>query len=310
MADLKLVLILVSIGILAISAVGKISNAIKGDPGKRLRQGQPAQTAFVSALSSARVLCYGDSLTAGTSPPLDKLFPYGAYLEKALNDPRARYTIADKRQSGEPSTAGKDEEISGMTVAAPRTPAVVRWRGLPGWTSSAMLQAADDPQAGLRSAIRAVRDPSLSLVIILAGTNDLAFEEDPQVIIDNVIALHKMSHLEGIRRTIAIGVPPSAWQASNEKSRTMASKINEALEEYCTSTKAVEGAATSDADVAEVVAVASYFPFPFGWSQGDSNWSPVDGLHLSPEGYAELGTRLAPFVSDVLSELQSDIQLS
>jgi lysophospholipase L1-like esterase len=172
-----------------------------------------------------------------------------------------------------------------------------------------MLQAADDPQAGLRSAILAVKNPSLSLVIILAGTNDLAFEEDAQVIIDNVIALHKISHLEGIRRTIAIGVPPSAWQASNEKSRTMASKINEALEEYCTSTKAVEGAATSDADVAEVVAVASYFPFPFGWSHGDSNWSP-DGLHLSPEGYAELGTQIAPFVSDVLSELQSDIQLS
>ena len=53
------------------------------------------------ASNQRRILCYGDSLTAGTSPPFNELLPYGPYLETELN-------------------ASIEEEV------------VVRWRGLPG----------------------------------------------------------------------------------------------------------------------------------------------------------------------------------
>jgi len=63
-----------------------------------------SQVATISNQRRRRILCYGDSLTAGTSPPFNELFPYGPYLETELN-------------------TSKEEEV------------VVRWRGLPGWTS-------------------------------------------------------------------------------------------------------------------------------------------------------------------------------
>jgi GDSL-like Lipase/Acylhydrolase family len=95
-----------------------------------------------------RILAYGDSLTAGTSGP--NLFPYAQYLQSALS----------MQHRGD-----NDNTI-----------VVVRHRGLPGWTTQGMLDALDDPQRGLRSAVNAVQDdPPLSLVILLAGTNDLAY---------------------------------------------------------------------------------------------------------------------------------------
>ena len=92
-----------------------------------------------------RIFCYGDSLTAGTAPPSDQLFPYGPHLEKELN-----YNLLEGDQA-----------------------VMVRWRGLPGWTASTLVDYVSDGSVGLQSAVMGIRDPSLSLVIILAGTNDI-----------------------------------------------------------------------------------------------------------------------------------------
>ena len=61
-----------------------------------------------------RVLCYGASTTEGVSPPYEERFPYAPVLQQTLGD-----------------------EV------------VVRHRGLPGWTATAMLDYANDEQRGL-----------------------------------------------------------------------------------------------------------------------------------------------------------------
>jgi len=43
----------------------------------------------------------------------------------------------------------------------------------------------------------------------------------------------------------------------------------------------------------------SYEDFPFPYRRGDTRWS-ADGLHLSPEGYEDLGRGLAPTVKRIL----------
>ena len=69
--------------------------------------------------SPARILCYGDSLTAGTfnMEEPDVLFPYAPHLEAAL-------------------------KLKGA--------AIVRHRGLPGWTAQGMVDSVDDANVGLR----------------------------------------------------------------------------------------------------------------------------------------------------------------
>ena len=93
----------------------------------------------------ARILAYGDSLTAGTfnMEEPDQLFPYAPHLQSALG---------------------------GL--------AVVRHRGLPGWTAQGMLDAVDDSDRGLRGILRKIHDPPCDLAILLAGTNDLGCYAD------------------------------------------------------------------------------------------------------------------------------------
>lgn len=212
-----------------------------------------------------RVLCYGDSLTAGTSTSPWELYPYAPHLEQALNSK---------------SKAGKSY--------------VVRHRGMPGWTADAMVDAADDGQYGLRSAVRGIQSPSLSCVIIMAGTNDLGFAtaspKDEQVseILTPVKALHEMAWNEGVPRTIAIAIPPSGYQAQVSAAATLAHNVNEELKSFCESSRGK----------------GVFVPFPFEYQRGGDNWSP-DSLHFSPTGYAVLGKYMADPVLQVLDELDA-----
>ncbi len=228
-----------------------------------IRRRVPHQTSLALAMSakstiSQRILCYGDSLTAGVAPPSLELFPYAPYLEKELH---------------ESPNFGKT---------------TIRHRGLSGWTSSQMLDDADGPTTGLRSAIRAVKDPPLSLVIILAGTNDLGYGEEADLIAESVVALHKMCFTEGVPHTIAIGVPPSGYQSAYKDAADKAKQINYALKQFCQS---------SDSK-------SVFFPFPFHYAPGDANWSP-DTLHFSRQGYKVLGESLAPIVQEIISSPES-----
>ncbi|KAL7526023.1 hypothetical protein ACHAXR_001274 [Thalassiosira sp. AJA248-18] len=229
--------------------------------------------------SPKRIFCYGDSLTAGTAPPSDQLFPYGPHLEEELN------------------------RCSNSAQAA----VMVRWRGLPGWAASALVEYIDDSTYGLRATLTGIRNPSISLVIILAGTNDIGSltssmmgggsknSIDANLAVDPILCLHK-SCLEcegddGKRNihTLAVGIPGSAWQEMNPDASKLCAEMNYALKKF-----ASDGA--SDGDDSSRV---TYVDFPFSYSRGDSKWSG-DGLHLSQEGYETLGKCLAPCVKEIL----------
>lgn len=255
-----------------------------------------------SSSSPKRIFCYGDSLTAGTSPPLDQLFPYGSHLEQELNKLCMHSPSLSSTSSSSASESASDYEPEY---------AVVRWRGLPGWTASAMAEYMNDSTIGLKSALDGIRNPSLSLVIILAGTNDIGSitsssmlginknisDEDGEnnkeyyvsMVVDPIVRLHQ-SCLDCVTdsgkkdlRTLAIGIPGSAWQEMNANAARLCSDVNDALRQYASNS---EGRVT-------------YMDFPFHYRRGDNKWC-ADGLHLSPEGYETLGISVAPCVKELL----------
>lgn len=193
----------------------------------------------------------GDSLTAGTSPPLDELFPYAPFLEKVLDG------------------------------------AMVRHRGLPGATAAGMLQWADCEQRGLRGLLQRT---SPSLAIILAGTNDLGYNSESAPMLQAVCGLHEIAHKLGVP-TVAVGIPPSAYQAHQSEAAELAASFNRELKHWCSGR-------------AELVA---YVDHPIKqWRRDDGLWAP-DGLHFSKEGYRVLGEGLASVVTErLLARVRSD----
>lgn len=169
-----------------------------------------------------------------------------------------------------------------------------------------MVDYMDDSAVGLQSALNRIRNPSLSLVIILAGTNDIGSltssmisknkndkNVDVNLAVDPILRLHK-SCLEyegdGGKKdihTLAVGIPGSAWQEMNPNAAKLCTEMNEALQKFASCQDRV-----------------SYVDFPFPYRRGDSKWSG-DGLHLSPEGYETLGRELAPCVKQILERTVS-----
>lgn len=209
-----------------------------------------------STVRTHRILCYGDSLTAGTSDGFFVEYPYAPHLQAGL-----------QHQFGEHSV-------------------VVRHRGLPGWTAANMVEDLDGPATGLRAAIQGIQDPALSLVVILAGTNDLGYGVGEEEIFDSIATLHQVAWDNGVPRTIAIGIPSSGYQESNTDAKALATRVNEKLQQYC----------------ADRPKQATFVSFPFGYERDGENWAR-DTLHFSQRGYQVLGESLVPVVAMVLEDL-------
>ena len=220
---------------------------------------QSRKKVFSSVQSQKKVFCYGDSLTAGTSPPLPELFPYGPYLESEL-----RRLVPD---------------------ASP----IVRWSGYPGWCATTMADPSTlDGSSGLRTFLRTISAKTgspASLSVILAGTNDLAYESDSRPIVDAILALHRASHGEGVP-TAAVGIPPSMWQRQSSDAANLAATVNKSLEGWCSSS--------------EAGGMATFVECPIDISSvGNKLWSS-DGLHFSPAGFKALGEGLAPSIAKII----------
>jgi len=200
-----------------------------------------------------KIFCYGDSLTAGTSPPLKEDFPYGKHLQETLR-----------------SVPGFESSL-------------VRWKGYPGWTSSALFS--DSGLAGLLNNIHASVG-TLDLVIILAGTNDLAYNFDCEEIFESISSIHNIAHSKGCK-TVALGIPPSGWQAQSESAKTVANNVNSKLKDAA----------------AKIDSKMTFVPFPIDFDRNSGYWSS-DTLHFSPEGYRQIGESLSPIISDILKSLK------
>lgn len=220
-------------------------------------------TATSRSLLPKRVFCFGDSLTAGTTRPSHQLYPYGRYLEEALR-------------------SDFDTEIS------------VRWKGFPGWTSSSLLQDAGfadflDREKQDRNQLSEKPNqieeelPPFDLVIVLAGTNDLAHDYSSDEIVESIQGIHQLALDKGCTKTLALGIPPSGWQAQSKDARALATSVNQKLEAW------VANQSTT-----------MYKPFPIETFDRSSDLWSVDTLHFSEAGYQYMGAALAPTVAEIL----------
>jgi lysophospholipase L1-like esterase len=210
-----------------------------------------------------KIFCYGDSLTAGTAPPQNELFPFGPHLERSLG---TNYYDSDDNSSP-----------------------MVRWLGLPGWTSAQMVSELYG-SVGLTSKLKFIEEKTndkVTLAIVLAGTNDLGFEQTSEPITNSILALHKAAHEEGVH-TLALSLPPSAWQRQSSVAKKLAEHVNESLR----------------AEAAKFPDMMDYVEFPIQEFDAQSDYWCPDGLHFSPRGYEYIGENLAPTVQKVLEKLK------
>lgn len=205
-----------------------------------------------------RVLCYGDSLTAGFlthSPFTHEYAPWAPVLADAIGVPCDHV-------------------------------------GASGWTTAQMVANVADGgndacglyRLGLRKALRA---QCYSTVIIMAGTNDLG-TAPAEKITQNLLALHAECHAAGCT-TIAITIPQGRqlgpWTAgtriafADERRRS----VNAALADF----------ARARQKKCLFIAMDEAVP----WSSDSTDWEP-DGLHMSASGYARFGQALAPKVKE------------
>ena len=134
----------------------------------------------------------------------------------------------------------------------------------------------------------------MSLVILLAGTNDLGWDRDINEIVKDITSLHELCHNNGAH-TIAIGIPESGYQYSVSDAKEKATLLNTELEKYCSQSQAKATASASTSKAA-----AYYMPFPFVYEPNGINWSP-DTLHFSKQGYKVLGESLVPFIEKIFT---------
>jgi hypothetical protein len=75
--------------------------------------------------------------------------------------------------------------------------------------------------------------PLLSMVIFLAGTNDLGYQQPGNDIVQSVVALHQLFYEEKIPYTLAIGIPPSGYQSFNKGAAEASNQVNQSLRAFC-----------------------------------------------------------------------------
>lgn len=251
------------------NAGSKYNSSASSNHGNYLDAGMSDQHHKKEDEEPKTVFCFGDSLTyGGVGGGVTGIYPYAKYLEQEL-------------------------ALSAPEMTQPKT--IVEHLGLSGWTAANMLAHIDDATDGICTIIR--NRPQLSLLIILAGTNDIGVmtEEGREAsgkIIESIVELHKGAincakavNNNGLH-TLAIGIPGSAYQENTRDAAEVASQVNRAMENF----------AKSDSRI-------SYVAFPFAYHDDDSKWSK-DGLHCSEEGYIYLAQALAPHVRQILESLQ------
>jgi lysophospholipase L1-like esterase len=236
----------------------------------------------------ARILCFGDSLTAGYIGGVT-FSPYCLSLFRAL--------------------------VSTSTAPLP-SPHIIDAIGFSGWTTDQMIREAGNSACtdvffcvspGLSAALAgrgvlwdytggaASRQPSApyDLVIILAGTNDLANRGvTPERVFSNLQRLHEMCYAARVPRTLAVGIPQSLYGSRNSDFDAVRERTNALLEAWASGSSAGR---------------CCYVPCPTSLSD-----LGTDGLHFSASGYETLGTELASTVCEMIasSSRSSDMRAS
>mmetsp|Transcript_52802 Transcript_52802/g.98900 ORF Transcript_52802/g.98900 Transcript_52802/m.98900 type:complete len:282 (-) Transcript_52802:145-990(-) len=148
---------------------------------KQAMQTMPADFQHSAEYPSQRVLCYGDSLTAGFFAGGHKFDPYGRTMSEAF------------------ASSGLACQV---TVC-----------GHSGATTREMLEAAESHLVdvlGCRGdGLHQILDRrEYDLVILMSGTNDMGSGRDLAVIVEDLLQLHAVCHSRGVA-TVAVAPPPA-----------------------------------------------------------------------------------------------------
>lgn len=227
----------------------------------------PSQAGDKQGARLPRIICYGDSNTAGYHSRGNGFQPYGQSLASELAELGMPCEVA---VCGLCSFTTQDM-LNGQTQDVVRTQIGPNGRGL-----SRML---DDAPA--------------NLVIIMTGTNDLGKSMSQSTIVQHIEQLHGICHSRGIP-TVAI----AATQSSGRMSRNLRQGLADAVAKWASSATNVIGCL----DVEDIVPRAVGKDGSSNNTAAGLNWEP-DDLHLSAVGSMALGRKMAHHVSLWLQRL-------
>ena len=135
------------------------------------------------------------------------------------------------------------------------------------------------------------------LVVIMAGTNDLAFA-DGKHIFKSLHGLHMACHRLGVA-TVALGIPDSGGRSIKRlvKRQIPAQRreANSLLASWAKGTTAVEGT-----NLTPEVFVNSVALMPFGPQSRNAGYWETDGVHFTAAGAKVLGYRLAEVLQPLI----------
>lgn len=217
-----------------------------------------------------RVVCYGDSLTAGFFNGGRQYEPYGKQLASSLS-----------------------AALGGAAVE-------VIVCGQSGHTAEQMVSNLDAAEVedigrrlskGLRRAL-SEQTKDIDLAVIMAGTNDLGHDHKVQGILEDVGRLHAACHALGVP-TVALAPPPAPRAGAG-------TSFERARLQLCNMLTAW---ASGHADVKSMVNTGTFVP-----ASQSSAWDP-DALHFSPAGAQLLGQRLAAVLAPLLCRPQQLLSL-
>jgi lysophospholipase L1-like esterase len=161
-----------------------------------------------------RILCVGDSLTAGVTRVGNKDWrPYAPFLEAALRNRTA---------------------LSSHAVT-------VYHNGYPGWTSEDLMYGRHHGSDNLTSILADSLLQDLDLVLLMAGSNDMFQKKyNAYNVSEQVIALHQFCYEHLVPRTIALEIPRFRNYENNPEVAEQVQELSEHLRRYTDS----EGRAT------------------------------------------------------------------
>jgi lysophospholipase L1-like esterase len=161
-----------------------------------------------------RILCVGDSLTAGVTRVGNKDWtPYAPFLEAALRNRTA---------------------LSSHSVT-------VYHKGYPGWTSADLMYGSNHGSDNLTSILADSLFQDLDLVLLMAGSNDiLQGKFSAYNVSEQVIALHQFCYEHFVPRTIALEIPGARNYENSPETAEQVQVLSEHLRRYTDS----EGRAT------------------------------------------------------------------
>lgn len=160
--------------------------------------------------SVKRILCYGDSLTAGFCLRGAKFVPYANFLKNKL------------------SSNGLNVEIDHY--------------GFSGWTTQQLLSNSDKDVLkdftghkgpGLK---KALENEKYDLLILMAGTNDLGHGKTAEDIFKNIETLAEFSLAANVS-VLHVGIPDSAFLYRSSEARVKRDDVNKQMKNFAKSSK-------------------------------------------------------------------------